>query len=65
MIGNIKETFLQKTGIQKKQILQDPRYVDTAKACCMLHATMQGAFLRLLLYMLALLLHTIESQCRF
>ena len=29
----------------KKQVLQDPRYVDTVKACCMLHAMMQGAIL--------------------
>ena len=37
MIGNIKETFLPKTGMQKKQVLQDLGYVDTldADACCM------------------------------
>ena len=28
----------------KKQVLQDPGYVDTVEACCMLH-TMQGAIL--------------------
>ena len=44
MIGNIKETFLPKTGMWKKQVLQDPGYVDTVEACCMLH-TMQGAIL--------------------
>ena len=29
----------------KKQVLQDPGYVHTVKACCMLHAMMQGAIL--------------------
>ena len=29
MIGNIKETFPPKTGMQEKQLLQDPGYVDT------------------------------------
>ena len=38
MIENIKETFPPKTGMQKKQVLQDPGYVDTGEACCMLHA---------------------------
>ena len=27
MIGNIKETFPPKTGLQEKQLLQDPGYV--------------------------------------
>ena len=36
MVRNMKETFLPKTGIQKKQVLQDPGYVKDA--CCMLHA---------------------------
>ena len=37
MIGNIKETFPPKTGMWKKQVLQDPRYVkDVEDACCML-----------------------------
>ena len=27
MIGNIKETFLPKTGMREKQLLQDPGYV--------------------------------------
>ena len=39
MIGNIKKTFPPKTGMQKKQVLQDPGYVkDVKDACCMLHA---------------------------
>ena len=39
MIWNIKETFLPKTGMQKKQVLQDPWYVkDVEDACCMLSA---------------------------
>ena len=32
MIGNIKETFLPKTDMQKKQVLKDPGYVDTVDA---------------------------------
>ena len=35
IIGNIKETFPPKTGMQKKQVLQDPGYVDTVEAFCM------------------------------
>ena len=35
MIGNIKETFPPKTGMQEKQLLQDPGYVDTVDTCCM------------------------------
>ena len=39
MIGNIKRTFLPKTGLQEKQLLQDPGYVkDVRDSCCMLHA---------------------------
>ena len=42
MIGNIKKLFLPKTGMQKKQVLQDPGYVKGVKtACCMLHAMLQ------------------------
>ena len=38
MIGNIKEIFLPKTGLRKKQLLQDPGYVeDVRDSCCMLH----------------------------
>ena len=39
MVRNMKETFPLKTGMQKKQVLQDPGYVkDIEDACCMLHA---------------------------
>ena len=39
MIGNIKETFLPKTGMRKKQVLQDPGYAkDVKDAYCMLSA---------------------------
>ena len=50
MIGNIKETFLPKTGLQEKQLLQDPERVfpittlgmlkmlEILAACCILHA---------------------------
>ena len=36
MIGNNKKTFPPKTGMQKKQVMQDPGYVKDA--CCMLSA---------------------------
>ena len=38
MVRYIKETFPSKTGMWKKQVLQDPGYVDTVEACYMLHA---------------------------
>ena len=39
MIGNIKRTFLPKTGLREKQVLQDPGYVEDIKdSCCMVHA---------------------------
>ena len=39
MIGNIKRTFLSKTGLQEKQVLQDPGYVkDVRDSWCMLCA---------------------------
>ena len=42
MIGNIKEIFLPKTGLQEKQVLQDPGYVEGVKGpCCMLHGILQ------------------------
>ena len=38
MIGNIENTFPPKTGMRKKQVLQDPGYVkDIKDVCCMLH----------------------------
>ena len=37
MIRNIKEIFLPNTGMQEKQLLQDPGYVDTVDTCCMLY----------------------------
>ena len=36
MVRNMMETFLPKTGMLKKQVLQDPWYVKDA--CCMLSA---------------------------
>ena len=43
MIGNIKEIFLPKTGMQEKQFLQDPGFVRGVKGpCCMLHGILQG-----------------------
>ena len=39
IMGNIKETFLPKSGMQKKQVSQDPGYIKDVKvACCMLSA---------------------------
>ena len=44
MIGNIKRTFLPKTGMREKQVLQDPGYVRGVKGlCCMLHGILQGS----------------------
>ena len=37
MIGNIKRTFPPKTGLQEKQLLQDPVYVQR-RQIFMLHA---------------------------
>ena len=64
MIGNIKETFLPKTGMREKQLLQDPGYVDTVDTCCMLHAMRQGAILTVFT-MYVDTVNTIELQCRF
>ena len=42
MIGNIKKPFLSRTEMQKKQVLQDPGYVEGVKGSCyMLHASLQ------------------------
>ena len=38
LVRNMKETFPPKTGMRKKQVLQDPGYVDTIDTCCMVHA---------------------------
>ena len=37
MIGNIKVTFSPKTGLQEKQLLQDPGYVEDVRDA-LLHA---------------------------
>ena len=37
MIGNIKKTFLPKTGLREKQLLQDPGYVKDIRDA-LLHA---------------------------
>ena len=43
MIGYIKETFLPKPDMWKKQVLQDPGYVRGVESPrCMLHAILQG-----------------------
>ena len=41
MIGNIKKLFLPKTGMQNKQVLQDPGLCQRGQNC-MLHAILQG-----------------------
>ena len=47
MIGNIKKLFPPRTGMQKKQVLQDPGYVRGAEGpCCMLHAILQLAHVK-------------------
>ena len=44
MIGNIKRTFLPKTGMREKQFLQDPGYVKGVETTCsMLHAVLEGS----------------------
>ena len=45
MVRIMKQTFPPKPGMWKKQVLQDPVYVNTVNTCCMLHAMMQGAIL--------------------
>ena len=43
MIGNIRETFPPKTGMQKKQVWQDPGYVKGVESVyCMMYAMLQG-----------------------
>ena len=43
MTGNIKRTLPLKTGLQEKQVLQDPGYVEGVETtCCMLHGMLQG-----------------------
>ena len=44
MIENIKEIFPPKTGMQEKQLLQDPgsKGSKVHAACCMVHCTLQG-----------------------
>ena len=51
----IKETFLPKTGMQKKSFLQDPGYVGSVKGTCyMLHALLYLC-MKYEIYMLKLL----------
>ena len=39
----LRGTLLPKTGVQEKQLLQDPGYVEGVETtCCMLHAILQG-----------------------
>ena len=64
MIESIKRKFLPKTGMQEKQLLQDPGYVDTVDTCCMLHAMRQGAIL-IVFTMYVDTVDTIELQGRF
>ena len=35
IVRNMKETFSPKPGMRKKQVLQDPGYVNTVDTCCM------------------------------
>ena len=42
IIGNIKKLFPPKTGMWKKQVLQDLGYVRGVEGpCCMLHTILQ------------------------
>ena len=51
----------------KKQVLQDRGYVHTVKACCMLHAMMQGAILLIFIIYVDTdcMYQNIKLQCRF
>ena len=43
MVRSIKEMLLPKNGMWKKQVLQDPGYVEGVESvCCMLHAILKG-----------------------
>ena len=48
MIGNIKKTFLPKTGLREKQLLQDPGYVEDVKDT-LLHAAWSVQDIRIIL----------------
>ena len=48
MIGNIKKTFLPKTGLREKQLLQDPGYVEDVKDT-LLHAAWSVQVIRIIL----------------
>ena len=64
MIENIKRKFPPIHGMQEKQLLQDPGYVDTVNTCYMLHAMRQGAIL-IVFTMYVDTVNTIKLQCRF
>ena len=42
IIGNINETFLSKTGMWKKQVLQDPGYVEGVESAWGISGYVQG-----------------------
>ena len=48
MIRNIIETFPPKTGLQEKQLLQDPGYVEDIEDT-LLHAAWSGQVIRIIL----------------
>ena len=48
MIGNIKKTFLPKTGSQEKQLLQDPGYVENVEDT-LLHAAWSVQVIQIIL----------------
>ena len=48
MIGNIKKTFLPKTGLQEKQLLQDAGYVEDVEVT-LLHAAWSVQVIRIIL----------------
>ena len=49
MIRNIKETFLPKTGLREKQLLQDPGYVEDVEDT-LLHAAWSVQVIRIILW---------------
>ena len=59
MVRNMKETFLPKTGMQKKKILQDPGHVEDIgdallHAACSLQNSHRLPLVRLIIYQLLL-----------
>ena len=65
MVRNIKETFLPKTEMQEKQLVQDPGYVEDVKdAWCIPSAKLHWVYL-FLVKDIKDVYNVYELQCRF